>query len=115
VGNKTFFFANYEGLRKVKAITAIATVPTEAEANGDFSGSGVNIFNPFSQHANPNYDPTKPVSKTNAAFFRDPFPNNAIPKSLINPASAIMLGRYVPRPNAMDMGAMIMDGVPSVV
>src|SRR5205085_3989977 len=25
------------------------------------------------------------------------------------------LNRYVPRPNAMDMGAMIMDGVPSVV
>src|SRR5207302_3598460 len=44
VGKKTFFFANYEGLRKVKAVTSIGTVPTAEEAAGDFSGSGVNIF-----------------------------------------------------------------------
>jgi Carboxypeptidase regulatory-like domain len=114
-GKKTFFFANYEGLRRVKAVTSIATVPTEQEAQGDFSGSGVNIFNPFSQQANPNYDPAKPVSKSNAAFVRDPFANNAIPQSLLSPAAVTMLNRYVPRPNSMDMGAMIMDGVPSVI
>src|SRR5258706_338822 len=53
--------------------------------------------------------------KSNPANFRDPFPNNIIPPSLLNPAAQTMLNRYVPRPNAMDMGAMIMDGVPSVV
>ena len=114
-GNKTFFFANYEGLRSVRAVTAIATVPTDQEAAGDFSGSGVNIFNPFSQRANPNYDPAKPVSKSNPAIYRDAFPNNVIPRSLLNPAAFLMLNQYVPRPNTMDMGAMIMDGVPSVV
>lgn len=52
VGKKTFFFANYEGLRKTKADTFVATVPTANEANGDFGQSGVKIFNPFSSHPN---------------------------------------------------------------
>ncbi|MGC4049783.1 MAG: carboxypeptidase regulatory-like domain-containing protein [Paludibaculum sp.] len=115
VGSKTFFFANYEGLRRVKTVTSIGTVPMEEEANGDFSGAGVDIFNPFSQHANPDYDPTKPISRTNPQNIRDPFPGNVIPSNLLNSAAQIMLNRYVPRPNTMDMGAMIMDGVPSVV
>ncbi|MGJ5815289.1 carboxypeptidase regulatory-like domain-containing protein [Paludibaculum fermentans] len=115
IGSKTFFFANYEALRRVKAVTSIGTVPMEEEANGDFSGAGVDIYNPFSQHANPDYDPSKPVSKTNPQNFRDPFPGNVIPSNLLNPAAQLMLNRYVPRPNTMDMGAMIMDGVPSVV
>jgi hypothetical protein len=103
-GKKTFFFANYEGLRRVKADTSVATVPTDAEAVGDFSQAGVNIFNPFSSRPNPS-----------GGTIRDPFPSNQIPQSLLNPASQIMLGKYVPRPNTTDMGAMIMDGVPSVV
>src|SRR6185437_8125183 len=52
-GKKTFYFANYEGLREVKADTSVETVPTAQEAAGDFSQSGRNIFNPFSSHANP--------------------------------------------------------------
>ena len=47
----TFFFVNYEGLRRTKADTSIATVPTAEESAGDFSQSGVNIFNPFSSHS----------------------------------------------------------------
>ena len=103
-GKKTFFFANYEGLRRIKADTAVDTVPTEAEASGDFSRSGVNIFNPFAAH---------PSSK--GGIVRDPFPNNQIPRDLLNPAASMMLGKYVPRPNTRDVGAMIVDGVPSVV
>jgi hypothetical protein len=60
VKNKTFFFVNYEGFRMVKAMTMIDTVPTEAEINGDFSQSGVNI-----------YDPTTPVGTTGRAQFQD--------------------------------------------
>ncbi|HEY3443697.1 MAG TPA: carboxypeptidase regulatory-like domain-containing protein [Paludibaculum sp.] len=115
VGSKTFFFANYEGLRRSKAVTSVGTVPTAEEASGDFSGAGVNIYNPFSQHPNPNYSPSQPVSKSNPVNLRDPFPNNVIPVNMLSPAATTMLNQYVPRPNAMDMGAMIMDGVPSVV
>ena len=104
LGKKTFFFANYEGLKRTKANTAVATVPTDEEAAGDFSNAGVSIFNPFSSHPNPK-----------GGVIRDAFPGNRIPVTLLNPAALTMLSNYVPRPNTMDMGAMIMDGVPSVI
>lgn len=98
-GGKTFFFVNYEGLRKRKAITAVATVPTEMAAMGDFADAGVNVFNPFSSRNNPNFDPSRPVSAANPQIFRDQFPGNVIPESLIHPVPAIMLSKYVPLPN----------------
>jgi hypothetical protein len=116
--NKTFFFINYEGLRRTKADTMTDTVPTADEANGDFSMSGTTIYNPFSAHPNPNFDPTKPISPTNSQIIRDPFPDNMIPAQLINPAARLFLEKYVPRPN-MDMGmngcGMTMMGAPTVV
>ena len=68
----TFFFVNYERLRRSKADTSIATVPTAEEAAGDFSQSGLNIFNPFSSHSN-----------GRGGTIRDPFPGNVIPGSLL--------------------------------
>ncbi|MGA9997425.1 MAG: carboxypeptidase regulatory-like domain-containing protein, partial [Pyrinomonadaceae bacterium] len=116
--DRSFFFFNYEGLRHTKADTMIATVPTAEEASGDFSMSGVEIFNPFSAHPNPNFDPAKPISPTNSQIIRDPFPGNVIPQNMINPAAARFLQKYVPRPN-IDMGmmgcGMTMMGAPTVV
>jgi len=117
VRNKTFFFGNYEGLRHTKAMTMIDTVPTEDEINGDFSMAGVTIYNPFSSHANPSFDPTKPISPANPQVIRDAFPNNMIPQGLINSAAQNFLRKYTPRPN-MDMGmmgcGMTMMGQPTV-
>jgi hypothetical protein len=53
IRNKTFFFVNYEGLRLSRAQTMIQTVPTEMETRGDFSMSGLTIYNPFSSRPNP--------------------------------------------------------------
>ena len=58
VHNKTFFFVNYEGFRHAMADTMIDTVPSDMEAMGDFSMSGATIYNPFSAHPNPNFDPS---------------------------------------------------------
>ncbi len=115
-GKKTFFFANYEGFRKSQALTMIDTVPTEAEAAGDFSDSGSAIFNPFSAHDNPAFDPSKPVSRGNPRILRDAFPGNKIPVTLIHPVPSQMLAKYVPMPNMMgDMGTnMTMMGQPTV-
>ena len=44
---------NYEGFRKTVAQTSIGTVPTELEAAGDFSQSGVAIYDPASSRPNP--------------------------------------------------------------
>jgi len=118
VHNKTFFFANYEGLRHTKSDTMIATVPTDKEVLGDFSESGATIYNPFSVRANPNFDPTKPVSAANPQILRDAFQGNVIPSNLIDPAVSSFIRKYIPRPN-MDVGmmgcGMTMMGAPTVV
>src|SRR4030095_466703 len=118
VRNKSFFFFNYEGLRQTRSQTMVATVPTEDEINGDFSMSGANIFNPFSAHPNPAFDPTRPVSPTNPQIIRDAFPGNVIPQQLIDPKVSLFLRKYIPRPN-LEMGmmgcGMTMMGAPTVV
>jgi len=118
IRDKTFFFGNYEALRHTKAVTMIDTVPTADEISGDFSMSGVTIYNPFSSHPNPTFDPTRPISPSNPQIIRDPFMNNMIPTNLINPAAKLVLQKYTPRPN-VDMGmngcGMTMMGTPTVV
>src|SRR5882757_10126298 len=52
---KTFFFVNYEGLRHVQADSMTDTVPTPEEIRGDFSMSGVTVYDPNTTVANPNY------------------------------------------------------------
>ncbi len=118
VRNKSFFFVNYEGLRHTKSETMVATVPTLDEINGDFQMSGATIYNPFSSHANPSFDPTKPVSPANPQVIRDQFPNNVIPAGMIDQKALLFLRKYIPRPN-LDMGmmgcGMTMMGAPTVV
>ena len=67
----TFFFINYEGLQMTEAMSQIETVPTEMERMGDFSMSGVNIYDPATAAANPNYNPSKPVSASNPRVIRN--------------------------------------------
>lgn len=115
-GKHTFFFVNYEGYRHVAAATMTDTVPTAAEAAGDFSQSGVDIYDPNSTTANPNYNPNLPVSKSNPQYLRSQFPGNVIPAGRINSAALIMLQKYIPSPNQMSgMGGMTMNGQPGVI
>jgi hypothetical protein len=101
VGKKTFFFANFEGLRLSQAMSMTDTVPSLAEAGGDFSGSGTTVYDPASAHPNPNFDPSKPAGPKNPQILRNPFPNNVIPVTRLSPVAATFLGQYVPRPNMM--------------
>ena len=55
------------------------TVPTPEEVNGDFSMSGVTIYDPNTTVTNPNYNPSLPVTAQNPQFTRQPFPDNKIP------------------------------------
>jgi hypothetical protein len=118
---KTFFFANYEGLRHSKANTMTDTVPTAEEILGDFSMSGKTIYDPTTAHANPNFDPTKPISPGNPQILRDPFPNNQIPQGRINAAAQLFMQQYVPQPSMdMNMGSTMpcggaMMGQPGVI
>jgi Carboxypeptidase regulatory-like domain/TonB dependent receptor-like, beta-barrel len=73
--NKTFFFASYEGLRRVQSAQNLFRVPTPSELTGNLSDLGVPIYNPFSTRP----DPNKP-----GEFLRDEFPNAMIPQNLLD-------------------------------
>jgi hypothetical protein len=53
--DKTFFFLDYEGVRIRKSQTQVFTVPTAAEASGNFTGSGITV--PFANDTIPVIDP----------------------------------------------------------
>ena len=116
---KTFFFLNYEGLTNVETMAMVDTVPTAEEVAGDFSQSGVNIYDPATTTTNPNFNPCLPVSKANPQYIRQQFEyngvKNVIPPSRLTQAASIMLNKYTPLPNTMDMGSMTMMGQPTVV
>src|SRR5947207_15668371 len=78
----------------------IDTVPTAAEINGDFTNSGVNIYDPATTQPNPNFDPTQPVSANNPQVIRQQFQFNGTPNIInhtsINHAAKLFLHQYVP-------------------
>ncbi|MBX5495285.1 MAG: TonB-dependent receptor [Bryobacteraceae bacterium] len=75
--DKTFFFANYEGLEIRRQQTIVASVPGVAETRGDFSGLSTTIRDP----------------ETGL-----PFPGNIIPESRLDPVGAAIAALY-PAPN----------------
>jgi hypothetical protein len=116
---KTFFFLNYEALRHVETDAMVDTVPTAAEDSGDFSQSGVNIYDPSTTTPNPSYNPSLPASPSNPQNIRQQFSYNGvlnvIPPGRLTKAASIMLNKYAPQPNTMDMGSMTMMGQPTVI
>jgi Carboxypeptidase regulatory-like domain len=65
----TFFFVNYEGLRLTQNDAQVLTVPTRAEIQGNFSMSGVNIYDPTTAVPNPNYNPKLPTGPSYRPCF----------------------------------------------
>jgi len=74
---RTNFQVNYTGTRANNVFDQYATVPTQAMRNGDFSGTGVQVINPRTGQ---------------------PFANNQIPVSQMDPAALALLG-FIPLPN----------------
>ena len=81
--DKTFFFYSYEGLKSGIPVGAGQRSPTELERNGDFSQSGVTIYDP--------------LTSVNGA--PQPFPGNVIPRSRMDPV-ALNLLKYMPAANS---------------
>ncbi|HEY1950942.1 MAG TPA: TonB-dependent receptor [Bryobacteraceae bacterium] len=82
--NRTFFFFSYEGLRWVQGYPVTASLPTNAQRAGDFSGtrnqSGqlITIYDPAS---------TVPNSSAPGTYTRSAFPGNRIPTSRQDPVA----------------------------
>lgn len=81
--NRTFFMANYEGLRTRRASTLYQSLPTQAQRDGNFAG-GAQIFDPLT------YDAT--------ANRRQAFAGNVIPKGRFGLIGNSSL-KYYPTPN----------------
>jgi len=75
---RTFFFFDYEGLRRSAPFTSISSVPSAAFRSGDFSASPVIVAQPGTT---------------------TPFPGNKIPANLIDSAAAKIMG-VLPSPNS---------------
>jgi len=87
--NKLFFFADYQGTkRRQYAQSTNLTLPTAAMRTGDFSATGVTIYDPLT--GNPN------------GTGRTPFANNVVPANRIDPAATTMTALLpaLTRPNA---------------
>src|SRR6185312_11542366 len=89
--DKTFFTFGVEEYRENAPMVTLTSVPSLAERAGDFSGAGVNIFNPFTTQVNPGFNPALPDTASNPQYIRQPFVNNQIPQNLWNPCR---IGRY---------------------
>jgi hypothetical protein len=84
-------------LRLSEADAQILTVPTVAEIQGDSSMSGLNIYDPATAVANPNYNPALPSGPSNYPYTRSQFPSNQISINRINPQLEAFLLKYVPQ------------------
>jgi hypothetical protein len=91
--NKTFFFTNYEALRRRTGRTILFSVPTAEQRRGDFSqtfardGRLIQIA-----------DPATTRETSPGVFTRDLFPGNRIPANRFNPVTAKAL-EYWGQPN----------------
>ena len=92
--NKTFFFVDYEGLRRAtSASSTIQDIPPDAFRTGDFSKYAYTIYNPAARQVGPNGN-----------VISTPFPGNQIPVSQLN-KSAVATLALLPQPNFGAPGA----------
>lgn len=100
--NRSFFFVSGEGYRTESPRNTVLNVPTAAERRGDFSLSGVTIYDPLT---------TRPDPSAQGRFIRDPFPNNHIPASRLNPVAVAMLAHlpHSPAGKALPVNASVLD------
>jgi trimeric autotransporter adhesin len=95
VKDKTFFWASIEGYKTETIDDAVVRAPTPREISGDFSQSGVTIYDPFTTVQNPD-----------GSYSRSPFPGNIIPASRINPVARGIEPYW---PNAGPASASLID------
>ena len=81
--NRTFFFYSFEGLKSGIPVSAGERAPTDLERAGDFSQSGMTIYDPL----------------TSVNGVPQPFAGNIVPRSRMDPV-ALNLMEYMVSPNS---------------
>jgi hypothetical protein len=83
--DRTFWFFNYQGGRRLTSSLGQTQVPTAAELTGNFTDWPTTLYNPLTAVPNP-------VSGGTPSVIRQPFtPNNVIPTSMIATISKNLL------------------------
>src|SRR5262249_43764189 len=117
IKNRAFFFVSYEGIRQAVSSPTFATVPLNPWRTGDLSsalggpagtdalGRAVlanQVFDPLTSRSvtGGQRDPVTGLTAVSSGVVREAFAGNIIPQSRINPASSLMLSRFIPSPNA---------------
>ena len=108
--DKTFFFVNFEQFRETQYVdNQFQTVPTLAYRNGDFSAAipkapKVIGTDPLGRQMLEGmiYDPATTRAAPDGRLFRDPFPNNIIPKERFDPV-ALKIQALLPPPNGTNI------------
>lgn len=95
--DKTFFWMSFEGYKTKTIDDAVVRAPNERELSGDFSQSGVTIYDPLT---------TRPDPNNPGQFIRSPFPGNVIPANRISPVAQAIRPFW---PNAGPFGAALVD------
>ena len=114
IKNKLFIFGDYQGTQIKTAggvvqnlgFGGLYTIPTPAMVGGDFSallGGPIGSANGQTILQNQIFDPTSTTcvsgcGGSNPVYTRTPFPNNMIPKSMLDPA-AVKIASLYPAPN----------------
>ena len=83
--DRTFFLFNAEWYKELTPGQGFSTVPTLLERSGDFSQSGVIIYDPLT---------TRPDPANPGRFIRDPFPGNIIPDNRISPVGRAIISGF---------------------
>lgn len=92
--NKTFFFGDLESVIASNPVNIVATVPTAAQINGDFSQAMT-----YDQNGNAVLNQIfDPLQINQSTLTRPAYPNNVIPSSEIDPIGQAILKLY-PQPN----------------
>jgi len=110
---KTFFTFSFEGTRERVGRSYLRTLPTTMQRAGDFSdlvnkaGNPVQIYDPSSTSPNAMFDPSEAVTEDNLEFNREPFANNRIPLSRLDPV-ALAASEFYPLPNT-DIGPFLQN------
>ena len=80
---RTFFLVNIERYKELTPGQGFSTVPTLLERQGDFSQSGVTI-----------YDPLTTTCNGQGVCTRQPFPGNVIPANRISPVGLAIINGF---------------------
>ena len=95
--NKLFYFVSWEGMKERSNFTKLATVPTDPQRAGNFSGLSTSIYDPAT--GNPD------------GSGRTLFPGNAIPANRLSPI-ILQMQALIPEPNLPGTSSNYFDSAP---